>query len=478
MVHQPSAARRDAVLPLYKAMISVFTFGVWLLGFVDVFGQGRFSAELLPGLGFYPASFYLFTLVVGLAALRRGYGPTWLEGIASGKVTLGVTVVLWLLTILRMEEQLFELPYLAFLDGVFGAPSEGSFTSFWLIGFLTLLHSLDAHVAHRRSSHAAWLSYALLCAIVMLVLHQVGDLVLAIGHYDLEGLSLIASVVIFSFAGFIAPDAPAVGLLYDERTPKTNGLGLAALLLALAATFPFGWIGYDTRYILSAGALVLAGLPFAVSALGSSELQKLIAAGEMTPEGVLTKFVPERRYFGTAYRPSDIVGRMSAYAVFDAPEWQRYAIQAVVTFALAYGAIALGRAADTPIAAIWWANGYLAYCLVLRPKTQWAASIALFYVVMLFVNLLAGNPFVASTVLSGVNSVEGVVIATLIVAIFGLRVHGRQLSSVRISVSSYTALILAVILVYAFGSLIGGSLVTFLFEGSLALNMLNWGPGD
>ena len=70
MVHQPSAARRDAVLPLYKAMISVFTFGVWLLGFVDVFGQGRFSAELLPGLGFYPASFYLFTLVVGLAALR------------------------------------------------------------------------------------------------------------------------------------------------------------------------------------------------------------------------------------------------------------------------------------------------------------------------------------------------------------------------------------------------------------------------
>ena len=89
MPHQSSAARPDAVLPAYKAIIAVATFGVWLLGFVDVFGQGLFSDELHPGLGFYPASFYLFTLVVGLAALRRGYGPTWLEGVASGRVTLG-----------------------------------------------------------------------------------------------------------------------------------------------------------------------------------------------------------------------------------------------------------------------------------------------------------------------------------------------------------------------------------------------------
>ena len=477
MVHQPSAARRDAVLPLYKAMISVFTFGVWLLGFVDVFGQGLFSAELHPGLGFYPASFNLFTLVVGLAALRRGYGPTWLEGIASGRVTLGVTVVLWLLSILRTAEQLFELPDLAFLDVVFGAPAEAAFTSFWLIAFLTLLHSVDAHVAHRRSSRAAWLSYALLCAIVLLVLHQAGNLVLAIGHHDLEGLSLIASVMICSFAGFIAPDAPAVGLLYDDRKPKTNALGLVALVVVLVWSFSFDIIIDNTLYILSAGSLVLAGLPFALSALGTRELQKRIAAGEMTPEGVLTKFVPERRYFGTAYRPSDIVGRMSAYAVFDAPEWQRYAFQAVVTFALAYGAIALGRLADTPIAAIWWANGYLAYCLTLRPKIQWAASVVLFYAVVFFVNLLAGNPFVASTVLSGVNALEGVVIATLIVAIFALQVHGRQLSSARISVHSYTAVIWAVLLVQAFGSLIGGGLVTFLFEGSLARNILTWGSG-
>ena len=477
MPHQSSAARPDAVLPAYKAIIAVATFGVWLLGFVDVFGQGLFSGELHPGLGFYPASFYLFTLVVGLAALRRGFGPTWLEGIASGKVTLGVTVVLWLLTVLRMEEQLFELPYFAFLDGVFGAPSGEAFTSFWLIAFLTLLHSVDAHIAHRRSSRAAWLSYALLCAIVMLVLHQAGNLALGIGHYDLEGLSLIASVMICSFAGFIASDAPAVGLLYNERSPKTNALGLVVLVVVLVWVFAFDMIVDSTLYVLSAGALVLAGLPFALSALGSSELQKRIAVGEMTPEGVLTKFVPERRYFGNTYSPSDIDGRMSAYAVFDAPEWQRYAIQAVVTFALAYGAIALGRSADTPIAAIWWANGYLAYCLVLRPKTQWAASVLLFYAVVLFVNLLMGNPFVASTVLSGVNTVEGVVIATLMVAIFGLRLGGRQLSAERISVGSFTLSILALIAVHAFGSLIGGGLVTFLFEGSLALNMLTWGSG-
>ena len=477
MPHHSSAVRRDAVLPVYQAMISVVTFGVWLLAFVDVFGQGLFSAELHPGLGFHPASFYLFTLVVGLAALRRGYGTPWLEGVASARVTVGVTVVLWLLTILRMGELLFELPYLAFLDGVFGVPSEGSFTSFWLIGFLTLLHSLDAHVAHRRSSRAAWLSYAVLCAIVLLALHQAGNLALAIGHQHLEGLSLIASVIICSFAGFIASDAPAVGLLYDERTPKTNALCLVVLFVVLVWVFAFAIIVDNTLYILSAGALVLAGLPFALSALRSSELQKRIAAGEMTPEAVLTKFVPERRYFGNTYTPSGVFGRLSVYAVFDAPEWQRYAIQAVVTFALAYGAIALGRTADTPIAAIWWATGYLAYCLTLRPKTQWAASVALFYAVVLFVNLLAGNPFVVSTAFSAVNAVEGVVIATLIVAVFGLRVHGRQLSSVRISVSSYAVLILAVILMHAFGSLIGGGLVTFLFEGSLALNMLAWGTG-
>ena len=477
MVNLSPAARPDADLPAYKAMIAVVTFGVWLLGFVDVFGQGLFSAELHPGLPFYPTSFYLFTLVVGLAALRRGYGPTWLQGVASRKVTLGVTVVLWLLTILRMEEQLFELPYLAFLDGVFGAPTEASFISFWLIAFFTLLHSLDAHVAHRRSSRAAWLSYGILSAIVMLTMHQAGNLLLEVGHFDLKGLSLISSVFICSFAGFIAPETPAVGLLYDERTPKTNALGLLAPLVVLVCVFAVGMIVESTLYVLSAGALVLVGLPFALSALRSWELQKLIAAGEMTPEGVLTKFVPERRYFGNTYRPSSVFERLSVYAVFDAPEWQRYVIQAVVTFALAVGAIVLGRMADTPIATIWWANGYLAYCLVLRPKTQWAASVVLFYAVVLFVNLLAGNPFVPSSLLSGVNAVEGVVIATLIVAIFGLRVHGRQLSSVRISVSSYTALILAVTLVHAFGSLIGGGLVTFLFEGSLALNMLTWGSG-
>ena len=84
MVHQPSAARRDAVMPAYQAMIAAVTFGVWLLGFVDVLGQGLFSAELHPGLGFYPTSFYLFALVVGLATLRRGFGPIWLEGVASG----------------------------------------------------------------------------------------------------------------------------------------------------------------------------------------------------------------------------------------------------------------------------------------------------------------------------------------------------------------------------------------------------------
>ena len=48
MPHHSSAVRRDAVLPVYQAMISVVTFGVWLLAFVDVFGQGLFSAELHP----------------------------------------------------------------------------------------------------------------------------------------------------------------------------------------------------------------------------------------------------------------------------------------------------------------------------------------------------------------------------------------------------------------------------------------------
>ena len=484
-MHQSSAARPDAILPAYQAMIAVATLGVWLVGFVDVFGQGLFSDELHPGLGFYPTSFYLFTLVVGLAALRRGYGPTWLEGVASARVTLGVTVVLWLLTILRMAAQFFELPYLAFLDVMIGAPSEEAYTSFWLISFLTLLHSLDAHVAHRRSSSAAWLSYGLLCVIVVVALHHSGNLVMAIGHFNLEGLSLICSVMICSFAGFIASDSPAVGLLYDQHSPKTNAFCMVVLVVVMVGVFAADMIFDNIQllsvshlsYIFSAGALVLAGLPFAFSALRSSELQKRIAAGDMTPEGVLIKFVPERRYFGNTYSPSGVFGRLTAYAVFDAPEWQRCAIQAVVTFVLASGAIALGRMANTPVVSIWWANGYLAYCLVLRPKTQWGSSIALFYATIFFVNLLAGNPFVASNVLSSVNAIEGVVIATLMVAIFGLRVHGRQLSAERISVGSYTALILAVILVYAFDSLIGGGLVTFLFEGSLALNILTWGAG-
>ena len=66
MRHQSSSARPDAVLPAYKAIIAVATFGVWLVGFVDVFGQGLFSAELHTSLPFYPASFYLLRSLLGL----------------------------------------------------------------------------------------------------------------------------------------------------------------------------------------------------------------------------------------------------------------------------------------------------------------------------------------------------------------------------------------------------------------------------
>ena len=48
MLYQSSSARRDAVLPAYEAMIVAATLGVWLVGFVDVFGQCNRRSNTRP----------------------------------------------------------------------------------------------------------------------------------------------------------------------------------------------------------------------------------------------------------------------------------------------------------------------------------------------------------------------------------------------------------------------------------------------
>lgn len=182
-------------------------------------------------------------------------------------------------------------------------------------------------------------------------------------------------------------------------------------------------------------------------------------------------------------KPKGLLGRSVYWATFEATDWQRLAIQGFWTFILANCAILLSRQAGDIIASIWWANAYLAYCLLLHPRDQWFKTLLTFYGAVMVANVLADNDPVASTILTSLNTLEGAVIGVAASAILQVEVSGRYITAPRLSMGRLLMGTASILIISLFFGLLAGALLTDLFGGSLVggslgLNVYAWSSGS
>lgn len=291
-----------------------------------------------------------------------------------------------------------------------------------------------------------------------------------------EGVSYLSSLLLLASLAFISPRQAGWALVYDWRAPKSNMASLANFVVAYAVLFLLEFWVPVSGLALGIGLAALCAIPVLVQVFRPLEIQARIAAGEVVEEhGRQEKLYAPLE---PPAAPSRFISRMEHYAIFGASDGVRLLIQFVVTFALAYGAIALSRQSTDTIATIWWANGYLGYCLLLHPRSTWWKPLSVFYVAVLLANALSQNDVMVSSMLTLINTFEGTVFALVATAIMGLELHGRRLLMKHVSVQRFAYSGVALLCITFVFSVIGGGALSYFFGGDLVENAYAWGSGD
>jgi PAS domain S-box-containing protein len=463
---------------LYRAIVTGALLNIFLIASIDVIGHNFYLEHFNTGFLVHPTLLLAFLSMMFLELSRRevGFGPL-LELMVS-RLSLVVTSILVLFVLLRFGQGI-GLSDVAWLNAYLGVPGVPPYLSLSTLLFATIVHVLGTYVS--TASKRVWVaaSYVIFVVLFIGLTHQLVDGALRSGtHGVFPGMTVLGASFLLFFSALIFPNTRASGLLFDARAPKSNGLGVIGLSVALLIE---GWTAYcelnNALSILGSFALML-GLPILVGYFRPREIRARIAKGELTEEGLSTKFIPKQRELEALVLPDGFFERWVSYATFVAPEWQRYVIQAFWTFALAYGAILFGRSAENSIAMIWWANGYLAYCFVLHPKQDWPKVVIVFYVSVLCANVIGGNSIIASSIFTLVNVLEGGFIAAVLIAIMGIQLHGRRVVASTFSVLRSVGAVLTIIFISAFSGLVGGAAVTLLFGGNAWENATLWSFGS
>ena len=151
--------------------------------------------------------------------------------------------------------------------------------------------------------------------------------------------------------------------------------------------------------------------------------------------------------------------------------WPRLLLLAAVSLLLCWGGVAL-TGGSSHIAAIWLANGVLLSALLLEPRRNWTAYIAVGFAANVTGNLLAGDSWQFSVVLGACNLLE------VLVAAFPL----RRLLGVRPDLSRYRAmawfLLWAAILAPAVSALTAGALLQTFTDAPILHTASLWFPAD
>lgn len=259
--------------------------------------------------------------------------------------------------------------------------------------------------------------------------------------------------------------------VFDWRTPKTNLIVAAGLILG------FGTVFLIHRYVSeNLVTAVLSFLPFLFVPAAARVFKPLdVVANAKNGRKTVEDAVPEEDdRSGFLPEPKSKLARLNRYAVYDAPEWQRLGIQAFWTFALAVGAIMLSRSTDMGLASIWWANAYLAYILLLYPRSQWFKPLLTFYVAVVVANLVCGNALIPSSMLAGVNTLEGTLLAAVFAAAHDLRFNGRRVTGGGLGKSLFAGDHLAQAITWAGASAVGAAPMITLMGGKLIKDHLGY----
>lgn len=469
-------ASHCSTLALYKALSTMGLFAILLLGLLDILVDDKMSEALHPGIGFHPASFGLFVLVVTLSGKRQGLGLSYFPKPVWDYLARATTVFLVLLTLLRGYEH-FTGNVFVWLEPILGALGLGCYTSFWTLAGLTALHWLDVHCPHNPSQYRRWFSYALFFSVVSLCLHQLSDVFLDNGHYRLDGLSAISAAWLLAFAAFLFPRTVAYKMLFDPRAPKADIISAAGLVIALSilalveASAPYPGVA------LSLSAFLLLALPIVISVFRPLEIEARIARGEIDEDGASLAFVPAPRSLdvqaNTATELSALERGVSAL-LFSAADWQRYGLQAGLTFLLAYGAILLSRTAESDIATLWWANAFLAINLLLQKDDEFIKTLTVFGLALVAANVFTGNTLKASVLFTVINATEGALIGIMARTVFGIRNTGFSVTITNFSIPRFLFGSALAMIIVGVTSLLGSAIITLGFDAGVFDNVAPW----
>ena len=467
-------------LSAYRSLSGLVLLGVWLIAAQDVLLGGKLSSALDAYPSLHPASFVAFTAVVLLALGRRGLLGVLVAARGVALSSRLVTVVLGLFVLGRGLEIVMGLPLIS-LDAVLGEMTSRSYSSFTTLLLLWLLHGVDAHWSKRERGPLAWANYAIFSITLSHTLHVISD---AFGFRDhsefLMAMSVLCASLFLSLAAFIFVDSPAAALLFDRRAPKSNAASAVSLVVVFAVIFLLEFLFPYQHLALSSCALLLFGLPFMIATFRPLEIDARIKSGELVEEededdlSAYAVLHAQPAEAPSDAKPEGLLARTIHWATFEAANWQRLAIQGFWTFALAYGAIMLSRQPGGAIASIWWANGYLAYCLLLQPKRQWFKPLLTFFGAVLLANILADNVFETSTYFSLVNMIEGSLLALLVTQIFDIRLVEKQVHIGRKDSRTLIIFLFFAPLVLLATSIIGGGVVVKVFGGSQIDHAKTW----
>ena len=161
-------------LSTFEVLAALALASFWFIAFEDVVSGGLFSVHQDIGYGFYPVSFAMFTLVfVGLGVRRAALSSEPLASTVAAFSTV-MTAILASVTAMR-GLQVYGLGELAVLDRYLGELGSESYTSFFTLLGILLVHGFDAHWGKASSRFGAWVSYIVLIVLGAALVHQVSD---------------------------------------------------------------------------------------------------------------------------------------------------------------------------------------------------------------------------------------------------------------------------------------------------------------
>ena len=378
-------------------------------------------------------------------------------------------------TAIRGLQWVFQID-LPVIDDLLGTTNSQPFVSFWTLALLSLLCTVGIGPYWPRESERLWADYGIVFLICTVSLWQFGRQAQGSTDTVLPGVSMVSNALLLMLALYKLSSYRLWSLLFDTRSPNTNlviALGLSTIFVTLA----FLSASLYSLWVVAAATAAWYGLTVWANRYRSGEIEQRIRAGLLeasTPDaGTRLPRAALKSVYATPL--NDPMLRSIRYWHFEAPEWQRYAMVASLTFGLSLAAIFISRTTQSHVATIWWANAYLAYCLVQRRPPKWLPTIVVFSVALYLANMVAGVGWLPSVLLGVVNATEGFFLALVLAATLNLRVRsGRVLienESLRRLLPTGLAGAACILLMAP----LGGGTVALLFGGDLVVHIRSWG---